>query len=134
MYAWVATFSGVTARLVPLAGFELDDRGMLEQVDPCTKIIFLCSPNNPTGTYWSINRLRRFLDTVGPQHIVVLDEAYAEFVARPDFPDGLKLLADYGNLVVFRTFSKMNGLAALRIGYLANSPALVDIIRRTGVG
>lgn len=131
VYEWVAKFSGVDARLAPLDGFEFDDRQMLELVDQRTKVIFLCSPNNPTGTYWSEERLRRFLDAVGPRRIVVIDEAYCEFVERADFPDGIRLLSEYDNLVVFRTFSKMYGLAALRIGYLASSPQVVEIIRHT---
>ncbi|MBS1187729.1 MAG: histidinol phosphate aminotransferase apoenzyme [Burkholderiaceae bacterium] len=133
VYEWVARFSGIEARLVPLRDFAFDDEAMLQQISERTKVIFVCNPNNPTGTYWNEQRLRRFLDRVGPQRIVVLDEAYAEFVEQPDFPDGMKLLREYDNLIVFRTFSKMYGLAGLRIGYLATSLALTDIIRRTGV-
>lgn len=133
VYEWVARFSGVDARLVPLRDFGFDDDGMVRQIDHRTKILFLCNPNNPTGTYWSEDRLRRFLECAGPNRIVVLDEAYAEFVDKPDYPDGMRLLREYGNLVVFRTFSKMYGLAGLRIGYLAASIPLVDMIRRTGV-
>lgn len=133
VYEWVASFSGIDARVVPLRDFAFDDEGMLKKIDSRTKILFICNPNNPTGTYWSEDRLRRFLEKAGPNRIVVLDEAYAEFVDRPDYPDGMKLLREYENLVVFRTFSKMYGLAALRIGYLAASIPLVDIIRRTGV-
>ena len=133
VYEWVASFSGVEARLVPLLGFRFDDQGMRARIDGHTKVVFLCNPNNPTGTYWDEDLLRRFLDAVGPRHIVVLDEAYGEYVERADFPDGLKLLREYENLVVFRTFSKMYGLAGLRIGYLAASPTLIDIVRHTGV-
>jgi histidinol-phosphate aminotransferase len=133
VYEWVATFSGFQARLVPLQDFGFDDEGMLAQIDERTKILFVCNPNNPTGSYWSEERLRRFLDRVGGQQIVVVDEAYAEFVEKPDFPDGLGLLSDYPNLVVFRTFSKMYGLAGLRIGYLAGHPDVVNVIRRTCV-
>jgi histidinol-phosphate aminotransferase len=133
VYEWVATFSGIEARLVPLQDFTFDDEGMLQRIDSRTKILFICNPNNPTGTYWSEERLRRFLERAGPNRIVVLDEAYAEFVDRPDYPDGMQLLREYENLVIFRTFSKMYGLAGLRIGYLAASISLVDVIRRTGV-
>lgn len=133
VYEWVALFSGFGAHLVPLKDFGFDDEALLERVDPRTKILFVCNPNNPTGSYWSELRLRRFLDRVAGRQIVVIDEAYAEFVEQADFPDGLQLLADYPNLVVFRTFSKMYGLAGLRIGYLAGSREVVDIIRRTCV-
>ena len=133
VYEWVAQFSGFEARLVPLKNFGFDDQAMLAQIDDRTKILFVCNPNNPTGSYWDENRLRRFLDRVNGRQIVVLDEAYAEFVTQPDYPDGIRLLNEYSNLVVFRTFSKMYGLAGLRIGYLVGSLDVVNMIRRTCV-
>lgn len=131
VYEWVASFSGIEARLAPLKDFGFDDKGMLERIDGRTKILFLCNPNNPTGTYWNEGKLRRFLDAIGGSKIVVVDEAYREFVESPDYPDGMSLLKEYPNLVVFRTFSKMYGLAGLRIGYLAGDMEVVNIIRRT---
>lgn len=133
VYEWVATFSGIEARVVPLVEEGFDDRGMLARIDGRTKILFVCNPNNPTGTYWSKERLVRFLEAVRKDRIVVIDEAYFEFVEADDFPNGMTLLKDYPNLVVFRTFSKMYGLAALRIGYLVGDMGVVDIIRRTCV-
>ncbi|MBI5524195.1 MAG: histidinol-phosphate transaminase [Desulfarculus sp.] len=133
VYEWVAEFSGFEAKLVPLKDFGFDDQGMLQAIDQRTKILFVCNPNNPTGTYWDEARLRNFLDTVDGRQIVVVDEAYLEFVERPDFPDGMRLLSQYPNLVVFRTFSKMYALAGLRIGYLAGQKEVVDVIRRTCV-
>ncbi len=131
VYEWVAEFSGLEARLMPLKDYGFDDAGMLDGVDERTKIIFVCNPNNPTGTYWSRDRFRRFLDAVGGRTIVVADEAYCEFVEADDFPDGMSLIDEYPNLVVFRTFSKMYGLAGLRIGYLAAALPLVQAIRST---
>ncbi len=133
VYEWVATFSGFEARLVPLKDLTFDDQGMLEAIDEHTKIIFVCNPNNPTGTYWSTQRMEAFLQAVGGRQIVVIDEAYYEFVTHQDYPDGVELMKRYPNVVVFRTFSKMYGLAGLRIGYLVGSPEVVDIIRRTCV-
>ena len=133
VYEWVATFSGVGAKLIPLRDYGFDDQGMLQAIDEHTKILFVCNPNNPTGTYWSIERLRAFLDAVDGRQIVVVDEAYFEFVEKDDFPDGISLIKDYPNLVVFRTFSKMYGIAGLRIGYLAGDRQVVDTIRRTCV-
>ncbi len=133
VYEWVAEFSGFEAQLVPLKGFGFDDAAMLERINERTKILFVCNPNNPTGSYWPEERLRNFLDRIDGRQIVVVDEAYFEFLDQPDYPDGMKLIADYPNLVVFRTFSKMYGLAGLRIGYLAGSMDVVDIIRRTCV-
>lgn len=133
VYEWVAEFSGFEARLIPLRDYGFDAENMLRAIDEHTKILFICNPNNPTGTYWNEEKLRAFMDRVDGRQIVVVDEAYAEFVEAPDFPDGMKLLREYPNLIVFRTFSKMYGLAALRIGYLAGNPDVVDVIRRTCV-
>jgi histidinol-phosphate aminotransferase len=133
VYEWVAEFSGFEARLVPLKDFGFDDAQMLSRIDERTKVIFVCNPNNPTGTWWSEDRLRRFLDRIDGRLIVVVDEAYAEFVEDPDYPDGMTLIKEYPNLVVFRTFSKMFALAGLRLGYLAGDRMVLDIIRRTCV-
>ncbi len=133
VYEWVADFSGFHARLVPLKDFGFDDEKMLSIIDERTKILFICNPNNPTGSYWSETKLRRFLERINGSRIVVLDEAYFEFVEKDDFPNGMKLIREYPNLVVFRTFSKMYALAGLRIGYLAGDREVVDVIRRTCV-
>ncbi len=133
VYEWVAEFSGFEARVVPLKDYGFDDEGMLQQIDERTKIIFLCNPNNPTGKYWDENRLIRFLDRVAGRQIVVIDEAYFEFVEKDDYPNGITLLNEYPNVVVFRTFSKMYALAGLRIGYLVGDMEVVNIIRRTCV-
>lgn len=133
VYEWVAEFSGLQARLTPLRDMAFDPQAMLDAADERTKIFFVCNPNNPTGTYWDESTLRGFLEAVGNQRIVVLDEAYFEYVAQEDYPDGLKLMRDYPNLVVFRTFSKMYALAGLRVGYLCGAFEVVNIIRRTHV-
>ncbi len=131
VYEWVAAFSGFDAKLVPLRNGAFDDRKMLDAIDEKTKILFVCNPNNPTGVYWPRDRLCRFLDEIDGRQIVVIDEAYFEFVENEDYPDGMALFSLYPNLVVFRTFSKMYGLAGLRIGYLAGDREVVDVIRRT---
>jgi len=131
VYEWVAEFSGFEPRLVPLKNYAFDDEGMLGRIDERTKVLFVCNPNNPTGTYWDREKLRRFLDAVDGRQIVVLDQAYCEFVEADDYPDGMELIEEYPNLVVFRTFSKMYGLAGLRIGYLAGGLPVVNAIRRT---
>jgi histidinol-phosphate aminotransferase len=133
VYEWVAEFSGIEARLVPLKDYGFDDDEMIRRIDEHTKILFVCNPNNPTGTYWNSEKLRGFLNRINGRRIVVVDEAYCEFVEKPDFPDSMSMIAEYPNLVVFRTFSKMHALAGLRIGYLAGSSEAVDIIRRTCV-
>ncbi|MCX5862059.1 MAG: histidinol-phosphate transaminase [Deltaproteobacteria bacterium] len=131
VYEWVAEFSGLEARLVPLKDLSFDDQGMLNEIDDHTKVVFLCNPNNPTGSYWSRDKLRDFMEAVAGRSVVVLDEAYSEFVETEDYPDGMGLIDEYPNLVVFRTFSKMYGLSGLRIGYLVGQLTLVEPIRRT---
>ncbi len=133
VYEWVAEFSGFEARLIPLRDHAFDAEAMLAAVDGRTKIVFVCNPNNPTGTYWSEALFTEFLDAVDGRCVVVADEAYLEFVDRPDFPDGMRLMERYPNLASFRTFSKMYGLAALRAGYLCASQELVDLVRRTHI-
>ncbi|MBM4328085.1 MAG: histidinol-phosphate transaminase [Deltaproteobacteria bacterium] len=131
VYEWMAQFSGFEPRLAPLRDYAFDEEGLLARIDERTKILFLCNPNNPTGMYWNEEKLRGCLDRIQDRLIVVVDEAYCEFVEADDFPDGLALIREYPNVVVFRTFSKMYGLAGLRVGYLAGSPDVVDAIRRT---
>ncbi len=133
VYEWVAEFSGFAAHLAPLKDFGFDDQAMLGLIDQRTKIIFICNPNNPTGTWWDRSRLEAFLARVDGRQIVVVDEAYREFVEDPEFPDGMTMLERHPNLVVFRTFSKMYALAGLRIGFLAGPREVVDVIRRTCV-
>lgn len=133
VYEWVATFSGIEARVIPLVRESFDDQTMLKAIDERTKILFVCNPNNPTGTYWSKETMTNFLDAVDGKQIVVIDEAYFEFVEEADFPNGMELIEQYPNVVVFRTFSKMYGLAGLRIGYLAGDMNVVDMVRRTCV-
>lgn len=133
VYEWVAEFSGFEAKLVPLVDFGFDDKGMISKIDDKTKILFICNPNNPTGSYWTEEKLRNFLDRINGRQIVVLDEAYFEFVEKDDFPNGINMIREYPNLVIFRTFSKMYALAGLRIGYLAGDRDVVDVIRRTCV-
>lgn len=133
VYEWVAEFSGIEPRLIPLVDGAFDPAGLLNAMDGRTKIIFLCNPNNPTGAWWDEATLSAFLDAVGGRCAVVLDEAYCEYVENPEFPDGMRLMERHDNLFVFRTFSKMYGLAGLRIGYLCGSAEGVDIVRRTHI-
>jgi len=89
-------------------------------------IIWICNPNNPTGTHVSETELRAFLNKVPHSITVVLDEAYFEFVDAEDYPDGVKLLKEYPNLIILRTFSKAYGLAAMRVGYAMTSKEYVS--------
>jgi histidinol-phosphate aminotransferase len=133
VYEWVAEFSGIEARLVPLRDYAFDPQGMLDRIDSRTKILFVCNPNNPTGTYWSRQVLTDFLEKVGNNRIVVVDEAYREFVEDEHYPDAIGLMERFPNVVAFRTFSKMYALAGLRSGYLVGTDEVVDVVRRTSV-
>ncbi|SNR74245.1 histidinol-phosphate aminotransferase [Humidesulfovibrio mexicanus] len=133
VYEWVAEFSGFHARLIPLKDYAFDAQGMLAAMDARTKILFVCNPNNPTGKWWRRDEMERFLAGVDGRAIVVLDEAYREYVDDEDFPDGMELMERHKNVVVFRTFSKMYALAGLRVGYVCGQKEVVDYIRRTHI-
>lgn len=103
---------------------------MSQLVDASTRVVFIANPNNPTGTYLTHTDLSAFLAKVPSDVIVVIDEAYFEYVDEADYPDSLRWLSDYPNLVVTRTFSKAYGLAGLRVGYAVSSPEVADILNR----
>lgn len=115
---------------VPAVDHGADLPAMLAAIRDDTAMLFLANPNNPTGTWVNREALVRFLDAVPSRVIVVLDEAYVEYVETPDFPDGLTLLDAYSNLIVTRTFSKIHGLAALRLGYAVSSAVIADLLNR----
>ena len=130
---WIARFSGVEPRLTPLFNQRFDAAALLAAMDSRTKVIVICNPNNPTGTHWTSAELEDLLQRVNGRAIVVVDEAYAEYMDAPDYPDSRAFLERHANLVVFRTFSKAWGLAGLRIGYLVGGRDLVDAVRRTAI-
>jgi histidinol-phosphate aminotransferase len=103
---------------------------MANAVTPATRIVFIANPNNPTGTWVTERALTQFLDRMPEHVIVVLDEAYFEYLVDPDYPNGIALLQRYPNLVVTRTFSKVYGLAGLRIGYCLSHPDIADLLNR----
>jgi histidinol-phosphate aminotransferase len=115
---------------VPLTNGKHDLPAMLTHVTDRTKIIWVCNPNNPTGTIVSKEELESFMKQVPSNVLVVLDEAYVEYVTDASFPNGIELLPQYKNLVVLRTFSKIFGLASLRIGYGVGHPDVVRSINQ----
>ncbi len=131
----IATITmGAVPVIVPVKDFSLDLDAMADAITEKTRIIWLCNPNNPTGTLFSEEELHSFMKKVPEDVLVAYDEAYIEYVTDPSFSkDGYKLYQRYPNMVVMRTFSKIYGLAALRVGYtLANEEVLDNInkIRR----
>jgi len=121
---------GGTPVVVPAQDWGNDLAAMQAAVGERTRVVFIANPNNPTGTWSRADELRRFVDTLPDHVIVVVDEAYAEYVAEPDYPDCSRWLADCPRLVVTRTFSKIFGLAGLRVGYGLSSPAIADFLNR----
>ena len=130
MYTKAVQALGGRNRLIPLKGFSVDLRGMLKGFGPRTRIVIVNNPNNPTGTVVTRRDWEYFLKRVPSGVLILLDEAYIDFVEDPDCPVGTDYLAGHKNLLVVRTFSKAYGLAGLRIGYGLTSPELADYLNR----
>ncbi|MFC8448421.1 histidinol-phosphate transaminase [Kitasatospora sp. NPDC057223] len=142
LYAWrsfeaypiMAEICGATSVRVPLRADDTHDlEAMADAVTERTRLIFVCNPNNPTGTVVRRAELERFLDRVPNDVLVVLDEAYIEFVRDAEVPDGVELYRERGNVCVLRTFSKAYGLAGLRIGYVVAHEPVAVVLRKAGL-
>ena len=141
MYPLLAQVAGARSIHVPLvpgrSGGPADTHdleALAAAVDHTTRLVFVCNPNNPSGTAVRRAELVRFLDALPETTLVVLDEAYGEFVTDPDVPGGMQLMRGRPNVAVLRTFSKAWGLAGLRVGYLvAEDPAVAEAVRKTHV-
>ncbi|WP_026118650.1 histidinol-phosphate transaminase [Nocardiopsis salina] len=139
VYAWrsfeayplLAELSGVASVRVPLRGETHDLDAMAEAITERTRMVLVCNPNNPTGTTVGEEELAAFLDRVPDHVLVVLDEAYREYVRDPSVPDGLDLYRDRPNVAVLRTFSKAYGLAAVRLGFLVAHPHVAAAVGKT---
>jgi len=130
VYGLVTQAVGGRAVVTPAAHWGHDLDAMADAVTSRTKIVFVANPNNPTGTFIRRDGLTQFLDQIPGRVIVVLDEAYFEYVIDSEYPNGLDLVDRYENLVVTRTFSKAYGLAGLRVGYGIASEAITDLLNR----
>ena len=130
VYALVAQSVGAKVVVTDAKDWGHDLQAMAAAVTERTRLMFLANPNNPTGTYFNAEELERFLQSIPSHVIVVLDEAYAEYVSLEDYPHGLQFMSRYENLVVTRTFSKAYGLAALRVGFCIANPQISDILNR----
>ncbi|KUK12337.1 MAG: Histidinol-phosphate aminotransferase [Moorella sp. 60_41] len=130
-YEFAAQVMGGRVMKVPCRDFRLDLEAMAGAVSPRTRLIFVCNPNNPTGTIVSRDELDSFLDRVPPRILVVLDEAYYEYVTSPEYPDSLAYVrGGRPNVIVLRTFSKIYGLAGLRVGYGIAHPEIINSLNR----
>lgn len=115
---------------VPAMNYGHNIKGMIDAVTDKTRIMFIVNPNNPTGTYTSTDNLKLLLNSIPKNILVVIDEAYSEYIDRDDYPNTLELLLQHPNLIITRTFSKVYGLAALRLGYSVSSSEIADILNR----
>ncbi|MEV7008740.1 histidinol-phosphate transaminase [Streptosporangium sp. NPDC051022] len=141
IYAWrsfeayplMADLAGATSVQVPLVDEAHHLDAMAEAITPQTRMVFVCNPNNPTGTVVRAAELEAFLDRVPEDVLVVLDEAYREYVRDADVLDGLTVYRERPNVAVLRTFSKAYGLAGLRVGYLIADEPVAAAVRKTTV-
>ena len=130
-YAIDARKLGAVPKTIPLRDDRYDLEAMLDAITPRTKLVYVCHPNNPTGTMNTRAELDAYFDAV-PDHVVtVLDQAYFEYIDDPDYPDGIAEYLEAGRrVVVLRTFSKIFGLAGVRVGYALASPAVVTALSK----
>lgn len=142
IYAWrsfeaypiITRISGATPVQVPLTPGEVHDLdAMARAITDRTRLIFVCNPNNPTGTAVRRAELEAFLDRVPKDILVVIDEAYREFIRDPEVPDGVELYRERPNVCVLRTFSKAYGLAGLRVGFAIAHEPVAAALRKTAV-
>ncbi|MGW7068157.1 histidinol-phosphate transaminase [Streptomyces sp. NPDC054855] len=142
IYAWrsfeaypiITQVSGATSVKVPLTPGDVHDLdAMADAITDRTRLIFVCNPNNPTGTVVRRAELERFLDRVPSDVLVVLDEAYREFIRDPEVPDGVEIYRERPNVAVLRTFSKAYGLAGLRVGFAIAHEPVAAALRKTAV-
>jgi len=130
VYALVTQAMSANAVVTPAKNWGHDLDAMAAAITARTRLVFIANPNNPTGTWLTETELRRFMAQVPSNVIVVLDEAYTEYVRQEDFPDGPALAKEFSNLVVTRTFSKAYGLAALRVGFAVADEHITDLLNR----
>ena len=129
-YEKITTGAGCRLVSIPLKDFKIDLKGILDAVTDKTKLIFINNPNNPTGTALSKKALKDFLKALPGDIVVALDEAYIEFITDKEVSSGIEFLSEYPRLLVLRTFSKIYGLAGLRIGYGFSSTEIIDYMNR----
>jgi histidinol-phosphate aminotransferase len=130
-YPYLSDLASVRSVRVPLRDETHDLAAMADAITPATRLIFVCNPNNPTGTAVRRDELVAFLDRVPEDCLVVLDEAYIQYIRDPRVPDGLTLYPGRPNVAVLRTFSKAYGLAGLRIGFLIAHEPVATAVRKT---
>ena len=130
MYDIAARTAGARPVTAPETNLTADVDALLAAVSPVTRILFLANPNNPTGSYLPASEVRRLRAGLPPEVLLVLDSAYAEYVDAGDYESGVRMVEENDNVVMTRTFSKIYGLAALRLGWAYCPPAVADVLNR----
>lgn len=130
IYKIASRLTGARIHEVPLKNFRYDLEGIKAKLNDRIRIVFIGNPDNPAGTYINAQQIADFMKTVNKGTLIFIDEAYFEYVRAKDYPDSLQLMKSYPNVMVTRTFSKMYGLAGLRIGYGIAQPQTIDILNR----
>jgi len=130
MYAIAARSVGAAPMAAPERDLKADVDALLARVTPRTRVLFLANPNNPTGSYLSGAEVARLHAGLPPDVLLVIDAAYAEYADAPDYDDGAALVRQHDNVVMTRTFSKIHGLAALRLGWAFCSEQVVSVLNR----
>ena len=130
VYPIATMANGATPVVAPEKDYTASTDAMIDCVTPATKIVFLANPNNPTGTYLPFDEVRRLHAALPKDCLLVLDAAYAEYVRANDYEAGIELVSSFENVVMTRTFSKIYGLAGLRLGWAYCPPAIADILNR----
>jgi histidinol-phosphate aminotransferase len=130
MYRISAMAAGATPVAAPETDLRADVDKLLAHVTSRTRIVFIANPNNPTGTYLTTTEVQRLRDGLPPDVILAIDAAYAEYATAADYTAGQSLIGAYDNVVMLRTFSKIHGLSALRVGWCFAPPAIADALNR----
>jgi len=130
-YFSTSQMMGADLKIVPMKDMAYDIEGFKKVITPETRLVWLCNPNNPTGSFFTRGELIDLLEFISPETLVVYDEAYYEFADHPDYPkDSVELAKKYKNMLVMKTLSKAYGIAGLRIGFTIGDPVLLGLINR----
>ncbi len=130
MYAIAARSAGATPVAAPERGLRTDVEALLARVTPRTRLVFLANPNNPTGSFLAVDELERLHSALPDDVLLVIDAAYADYIVRNDYTAGIDLVERHGNVAMLRTFSKIYGLAALRLGWGYFPTAVAEVLNR----
>ncbi|HAR64328.1 MAG: histidinol-phosphate transaminase [Candidatus Margulisiibacteriota bacterium] len=129
-YLFTSKCLEASIKIIPQKDFRYDIASFPRYLTEKTKVIYLCNPNNPTGTIYSKKDFDDFIAQIPANVLIVIDEAYYEYVNKSDYPESINYLSTHNNVLILRTFSKVYGLAGLRIGYAIGNKKLVDLIHK----